>query len=198
MADKPGQGEPAAAGQAAGAQEQAAKLPDKVQKEVEKLFKPEIKEGKFEIKEGKNEIKDFKEKPEFKEGKNEAKEHKPEFKEHKPEFKEHKPEFKEHKLEKFEKIEHKEFKVEFEKLPKHEIKELEKQIPDKTAGKDLVETGPLNPGDPVELSQAARQTLESHAGALEQSAQEIRHFIEQADRPDLGQGALKQEPDQQN
>jgi hypothetical protein len=83
-----------------------------------------------------------------------------------------------------------------EKPLKHEIKEVEKQIPDKTAGKDLVETGPLNPGDPVEIGQATRQTLEAHAAALEQSAQEIRHFIEQSDRPDLGEGALKHEPDQ--
>jgi hypothetical protein len=195
MADQPGQG--ADPEQVAGEEAQAAKLPDKFQKELEKIQKdkPEFKEGKLEIKESKLEHKEFKEKPEIKEGKD-----KPEFKEGKNEFKEHKNELKEHKLEKFE---HKEFskfeqKEVIEKPTKIEIKEIEKQIPDKTAGKDLVETGPLNPGDPVEFGQVTRQTLEAHASALEQSAQQIRHFIEESDRPDLGEGALKQEPDQKD
>jgi DNA repair exonuclease SbcCD ATPase subunit len=175
MADQPGQGgaQPAqGAGAHAGAG--APKALEKVQKEIEKGLlvkeKLEIKEQKLEFKELKNEFK------EHKDAKNEFKEHKNEFKEHKHEIKE--------------------IKQELEKLPKFEIKEVDKQVPDKLPGKEVVE-GPLGPGgDPGPFAGLSREALEAHAGALEQAAQQVRHFIEQADRPDLGEGALRNEPDQ--
>jgi len=180
--------------QQGGAREAAsAKAAEKLQKEVEKpLVVKEVKLEKHEIKE-KPEFKEHK--PEFKEVKNEAKEHKPEFKEHKPEFKEHKPEIKEHKPEfkegKLEKHEIKEFKVEFEKHPKLEI--LEKQSPDKLPSKEVAEGPGGQAGDP--FAGLSRQALEAHASALEQAAQDVRHFIEESDRPDVGQGALQNEAD---
>jgi DNA repair exonuclease SbcCD ATPase subunit len=182
MADQPGQGgaQPAqGAGAHAGAG--APKALEKVQKEIEKGLlvkeKLEIKEQKLEFKEAKNDIK------EHKDAKNEFKEHKDEFKEHKNEFKEHTHEFKE-------------IKQELEKLPKFGIKEVDKQIPDKLPGKEVVE-GPLGPGgDPGPFAGVSREALEAHAGALEQAAQQVRHFIEQSDRPDLGEAALRNEPDQ--
>jgi hypothetical protein len=216
MAERSGEG---AAGSASGVggETPQAKVAEKLPKELEKPvigkeFKPEFKEGKPEIKEGKLEGKEGK--PEIKEGKFEGKEGKPEIKEHKdvkpefkehkdvkPEFKEQKNEFKEHKPEikesKLEKHELKEIKVEFEKQPKGEIKEIEKQTPEKLPGKELVE-GPQGPGggDPGPLGGLSREALEAHAAALEQAAQEVRHFIEQSDRPDTGGGALANEPDQ--
>lgn len=201
MAGKAGEGK-AGGKQGAGEEEAVgAKTLEKVQKDVEKIqkeiekplgikeVKPEVKEFKEkpEIKESKNEAKE--QKPEIKEAKNEAKEHKPEFKEHKPEFKEIKPEIKEHKLEL------KEFKVEFEKHPKTEIKEFDKVVPDKLPGKEIAEGLPGGGGDPSPFAGLSRDALEAHAASLEQAAAEVRHFIEQADRPDSGEGALANEPD---
>ncbi|KTE26310.1 MULTISPECIES: hypothetical protein [unclassified Sphingopyxis] len=114
---------------------------------------------------------------------------------------------KELKIEKIEKIEHKELK--HEKLEKNELKENknekiehkefkefkefkehgEKPIKEKD-GKELVE----NPGDifdPVLQIEA----LKAHLEQLEKAAVEVRHFIESAERPDLGEGALKNEKD---
>ena len=57
-------------------------------------------------------------------------------------------------------------------------------------GKELVE----NPGDifdPVLQIEA----LKAHLEQLEKAAVEVRHFIESAERPDLGEGALKNEKD---
>lgn len=42
-----------------------------------------------------------------------------------------------------------------------------------------------------------RSVLLAHAEALEQTAAQLRHFIAQAERPDLRRGALGNEPDQQ-
>jgi hypothetical protein len=42
----------------------------------------------------------------------------------------------------------------------------------------------------------SREDLAQHADALEQAAQQLRHFIEEGERPDLSRGALKDEPDQ--
>jgi chromosome segregation ATPase len=173
MAEQSGQGgaQPA---QGARAGAGGPKALEKVQKEIEKGLlvkeKLEIKEHKLELKEAKNEIK------EHKDAKNEFKEHKNEFKEHKNEFKE--------------------IKQELEKLPKIEVKEVDKQVPDKPPSKEVVE-GPLGPGgDPGPFAGVSREALEAHASALEQAAQQVRHFIEQSDRPDLGEGALRNEPDQ--
>ena len=44
-------------------------------------------------------------------------------------------------------------------------------------------------------SPITREALLQHAALLEQSATVLRHFIEQAERPDLGEGALTNEPD---
>ena len=115
-----------------------------------------------------------------------------EIKEHKPEkFEKH--EFKEHKIEKFEKIEkheHKELKI--EKIEHKEISKLEhgeKHIPKEKDGKELVE----NPGDiydPIRDLGVAKE----HLALLEDAAKRMRHFIETAERPDMGKGALNNEP----
>ncbi len=86
-----------------------------------------------------------------------------------------KAELKEHKLEV------KEQKLDFEKLsvPEKGIKEGE-QLPSGP--------GPL----PID-----RETLVRHAEALESMGRELRHFIEQSERPDLTRGALRNEPDQE-
>jgi transformer-2 protein len=226
MAEQADEGKAPGTGGAGQEKEPAAGAVQKTHKDVEKLVKPEPKEGKVEVKEKieikevkeKHEIKEgkieVKEKPEIKEHKNEVKEHKPEFKEHKPEFKEHKPEIKEHKNEskehkpeikehkpeiketKLEKHEIKEFKVELEKHPKLEVKEFDKVIPDKLPGKESFEGPQGQPGDPSPFAGLSREALEAHATSLEQQAEEIRHFIEQADRPDTGGGALQNEADQ--
>jgi len=136
------------------------------------IKKAEIAE-KF-VKNEKIEKSEHKEKPE----KFEHKE-KPEKFEHKekPEKFEHKekPEKQEHK-EKPEKFEHKE-KIETKEVVKTEI--LEKQIVEK-GGKELVETTPVDTGDPV-LQRLA---------ALEQGMADMQHFITTGERPDLSRGAL--------
>ncbi len=168
----------------------------KADKEQPEKLKPE-KEHKLEIKEHKLEGKEKIEK-------NEIKEHKLEIKE-----KEHKLEVKE-KVEKLEKEKHdgkefkaefekqakheKEIKVEFEKNPKHE-KELEKPIVEK-GGKEIAEGDPAtHAGDPAAGLDPA--TLLAHADALVAAGQQLRHFIEQSQRPDLSGGALKNEADLQ-
>ena len=85
------------------------------------------------------------------------------------------PKIEKHEKEKFEKS---------EKHEKHEIKELEKVQFD---FKDFVEAGiPVQQGDP-----AVAQRLAS----LEAAVAQLMHFIPQNLRPDLSQGALKQEAD---
>jgi hypothetical protein len=94
------------------------------------------------------------------------------------------PEGKRHKDVKFEVKEHKDFK--YEKLEwkehKNEFKEFknEKNEFDYVAG-----PGPIGPGDPVEQRLAA----------LEAAVRQLLHFIPENLRPNLSQGALKQEPD---
>jgi hypothetical protein len=143
---------------------------------------PKSIEKKIEIKEGKPEKLEHKELKFEKVEKNEFKEHKNEFKEHKHE----KIEIKEHKLEK---NEHKEFKIEIKEHSKIEIKEHgEKHIPKEKDGKELVE----NPGDifdPIRDLAAAKQ----HLANLQEAAKNMQHFIDNAERPDLGKGALKNE-----
>ena len=84
------------------------------------------------------------------------------------EIKETKQEIKEHKFEKYEKVEFKDFKVEKVEFDGYQ------QVP-----------GPVPPGGPVEQRLAA----------LEAAVTQLLHFIPENLRPDLSQGALKQEPD---
>jgi predicted RNase H-like nuclease (RuvC/YqgF family) len=180
--DDPGKGEKGPAGAAAAQPKPIEKIKPEFEKlpTIEKNFlKPEFKEHKPEFKEQKNEAKEFK--PEFKEHKNEAKEHKNEAKEHKPEFKEL-------KIEKQEIKELKESKL--------EAKELEKPIQEKGL-KEQVEGGPLGGFEVNPVAGLGREALEQHAAALEGAAAQLRHFIEQSDRPDTGEGALRNEPDQE-
>jgi hypothetical protein len=147
---------------------------------------PKNIEKKIEIKEGKPEKV---EKFEHKELKFEKAE-KNEFKEHKNEFKEHKHEKIEIKEVKIEKNEHKEFKVEIKEHSKLEIKEHgEKGIPKEKDGKELVEGGHDHVFDPIRDLAAAKQ----HLASLEDAVKNMQHFIDNAERPDLGKGALKNE-----
>jgi hypothetical protein len=112
----------------------------------------------------------------------------------KNEIKEHKGE-KEFKNEKFEKIEHKEFKNEIkewkpEKENKLEIKEQKSEFEKPPASE-----GPVIPDFTLPVH---RESLLAHAETLEQAAQQLRHFIDQSERPDLSRGALKDEPDQED
>lgn len=150
-----------------------AKAPTPTPKQIEK---------KIEITEGKNFHKELKiekiEKLEHKELKLEKVE-KNELKEHKHE-KIEKPEIKEAKHEKIEIKEH----------TKIEIKEHgEKTIPKEKDGKELVEGGGFDPGDPGPLI----DVMKAHLEQLEAAASQVRHFIDNAERPDLGEGALKNE-----
>lgn len=136
----------------------------------DKLLKPEVKE-KEEFKEHKNELKELKpekEKPEFKEGKNELKEFKREKEKPEKEGKD---------------------KIEVEKRP------FEKQVIEKPnikeGGKSEFEKPPGSEGPILD-----RDSLIKHAEALEESARQLRHFIDKGERPDLGGGALRDEPDQ--
>lgn len=146
---------------------QLAKPIEKIKADNEKYFKAEM------------------EKLHIKELKHEAKEHKLE----KVEVKEHKIEKFEHKELKIEKLEHKEFKVEAKELKpekeKQEIKEHKPELEKPPASEGFVPQGSL--GDPVQLLH--------HAEALEEQARQIRHFIEQSERPDLSRGALRDEAD---
>lgn len=136
-------------------------------------------EKKIEIVEGKNFHKELKiekiEKIEHKEAKLEKVE-KNELKEYKHE-KTEKPEIKEAKNEKIEQKEFKEFK-----------EHGEKTIPKEKDGKELVE----NPGDIFETGPLV-DVMKTHLEQLEKAVTEVRHFIENAERPDLGEGALKNE-----
>ena len=145
----------------------APKLTDKIAK-AEKLEVKEIKEFKIE----KNEAKEHKDQKNEKIEKNEFKEHKDAKLEklEKNEFKEHK----DGKQEKLEKIEQKELLK--NENPEKQFKELE--------GKDLVEAQ-INPGD----------TVEQRLANLEQTVNNLNHFIQTGQRPDLAQGALNREPD---
>jgi hypothetical protein len=116
------------------------------------------------------------EKPEIKEGKFEIKEGKPEKLE-KPE--KEKPE-KEHKLEK---LEIKEDKPEMEKPP----------VPEKGIKDGGEVPQPPQAAGPLPID---RESLLRHAEALEKMGRDLRHFIEQSERPDLTHGALDNEPDQ--
>ena len=143
------------------------------QKRIEKLVKPEIKENL------KAEIKDFKEKHEKVE-KNEIKEHKDTKveKHEKNEFKEHK----DVKIEKHEKNEIKEHKDgKHEKIELKDIKEFSKH---EIAEKVTFE-GPQDPGGPIEQL----------PGGQQQGVAAQPHFIGADQRPDLSQGALRDEPD---
>jgi len=92
-------------------------------------------------------------------------------------------------------------KSDHEKLPekaKHEKEKREKEVRedrfDDTAGAAALwnqSTG----GDQLPLD---REALLQVADELERTGRELRHFIEQADRPDLTRGALAHEPDQQD
>jgi hypothetical protein len=120
----------------------------------------------------------------------EVKEHKLEKFEkfEKNEFKEHKLEkfeVKEHKLEKFEKFEIKEHKLEkteFEKPPSSEfpIPKISEGLPPGLPGGP----GPTGPG-----------LVEQRLSQLEGVVTQLTHFISAGMRPDLSQGALKNEPD---
>ena len=105
----------------------------------------------------------------------------------KPEKAEHKekPEKFEHK-EKPEKFEHKEKPEKFEHKEKLEKVELrEKLIPE--GPKEIAENGP-----PVEVG---GDPLEARLSAVESAVATFQHFITNAQRPDLSQGALAAEPD---
>ena len=84
---------------------------------------------------------------------------------------------------KFEKFEIKEHKLEIKdhKLEKFEIKEHK---PEKLEF-EVVGPGPVGPGDPIE----------QRIANLEATMTQLLHFIPENLRPDLSQGALKQEPD---
>jgi hypothetical protein len=147
-------------------------------KSIEKFAKEkiEIKEHKFE----KIEIKEHKDFKVEKLEKNESKEHKDAKVEkvEKNELKEHK----DSKQEKLEKVESKEFKVENKEITK--VEGLEKQVGKEKDGKEIVEVGNGNPGDPVE----------QRVSALEQNVASLQHFISTGQRPDLSRGALSGEP----
>jgi hypothetical protein len=154
---------------------------DKPQKEAREVLPPEkfkADNEKLKVEQEKPIEKVKTEKVEIKEAKTEKIENK-ENKLEKVEVKE-KNEKIENKLElkeqKLEKIEVKERKPEFEK------QSIEKQ----TLEKESVETVP-----PID-----RETLLQHAQQLENMGRQLRHFIEQGERPDLSQGALRNEPDQ--
>lgn len=149
-----------------------------IKEKNEKFEKSEIKEHKDakHEKQEKNEIKEHKDAKHEKLEKNEAKEHKDAKHE-----KQEKNEIKEHKDAKHEKIEHKEFTKEISKI---EIGE--KPLAKEKDGKELKEggfEGPGGPGDPGPIERRGVQ------GAGQQ------HFIGASERPDLSQGALKDEPD---
>ena len=129
----------------------------------------------------------------------------------KHEFKENKFEIKEVKGDKEkdkDKDKEKEVKEHFKGENKFEIKEIKiekieqredlKQIEQKFVKEGKENEGPGLPDDRVTSPVLDRQTLLRHADALESMGRELRHFIEQSDRPDLSRGALRDEPDQEN
>ena len=112
-------------------------------------------------------------------------------------------EFKNEKFEKYEKLEKN------EKYEKNELKELKHDKPEKERKefkfekleKEIKERKPefeklqieggIDPTKGVDPG-----ILSRHADALEEAARQLRHFIEESERPDLSRGALKDEPDQ--
>ena len=91
-------------------------------------------------------------------------------------------------------------KPEAEKLSKGEI---EKVKPDKEKfefkeSKIEVEKPSVPEKGVPEAPPIDRETLLRHAAALESMGRELRHFIEQSERPDLSRGALRDEPDQED
>jgi hypothetical protein len=144
----------------------------------------EVKEGKQEYKEFKQELKETKEYKDKAE-KYETKENKDLKNEAKGEFKE-----KDGKLEgkdiKSEKPEGKEIRFDT-KNPKQEIKDqIEKPVKEL---KEVKERDVTDPGDRLGIP------VEERIAALETAVNRLSHFIERAQRPDLSQGALQQEPD---
>ena len=93
-----------------------------------------------------------------------------------------------------------EFKNEVkDKGEKDERKEGKSEFKDDKDAKAEVE--PKHPEKPDEVidpfsTGVSRAALLEHAEALENAARVLRHFIEQAERPDLRRGALHNEPDQ--
>lgn len=143
-------------------------------KDVVKEFMEKQEKEAVEFKQGKDAVKgELNEKTKFEAEKNIKAEGKNEFKDEVKEGKE-----------KSEKNENKEGKNEFKEdkdaKPEHESKLPEKPI-------ELIE--PFS-------SDVGRAALLEHAEALEGAARVLRHFIEQAERPDLRRGALHNEPDQ--
>jgi hypothetical protein len=161
-----------------------AKEIEKVKRDDEKpleKFKPE-KEAKLEAKEIEK-VKSDKEHPEKIKP---EKEHKLEVKEIEKvkSDKEHPEKIKREK----EKHDGKEFKAEAK------IEVREKQVPEKL-DKEVAEV--FDPGEAVVDPAAGLDiaALHAHASALEQSSRQLRHFIERSMRPDLSQGALRNEED---
>lgn len=142
-------------------------LKEKLEKEA-KREKEKFEKDKFEKE---KELKqDKNEKLEGKDIKSEKPENK-DVKQENKDLKDVKPEFKEAKLENKElKPENKELKPELEKP---------------------VQEGPVDPLGGLDPKQLAQ-----HADALEAAAQQLRHFIEKSERPDLSGGALANEPDE--
>ena len=157
-----------------------AKIPEKLK--AEKLEPKEGKEIKLEIKEKPEKFEKLE-----KEGKHEKFEKLEKVEKfEKPEKLEGKAEIKE-KPEKFEKDEAKEHKTE-----KFEIKELKFE---KLEFEGPLPSAPVPGPGPVQVD---RETLLRYAAALEKAGQDLRHFIEQSERPDLTHGALHNEPDDQD
>jgi len=161
------------------------KLPEKLKPEAEKLVK-EIEKVKSDEEKLPEKIKPEKEvkleKLELKEHKHEKLEKPEKEKREKEKFeKENKLEIKEIKFEKENKFEIKEAKPENENFPAKGLKENEAIQPPQAAG------------PPID-----RDALLRHAEALESMGRDLRHFIEQSERPDLTQGALHNEPDQRD
>jgi hypothetical protein len=105
-----------------------------------------------------------------------------------------KHEFKEHKFE----IKENKFEIKEIKIEKIEQREVLKQIEQKFVKEGKENEGPGLPDDLVTSPVLDREMLLRHADALESMGRELRHFIEQSDRPDLSRGALRDEPDQEN
>lgn len=144
-----------------------------------KIEKIEVKEGKWEkvekieAKEIKIEKLEKREKPEKPERKEVAKE----------------------KLEKIEKPERKELKQEkFEKLEQWENKDFSLEKFRIGEGKEVVE-GPIDDLDVIQPVSRPAEELKESVSRLENTVNELRHFIASRLRPDLSQGALRDEPD---
>jgi hypothetical protein len=190
------------------------KLESKELKDTKGGEKPENKETKFENKENKDakgerkEGKDEKAEKEVKDSKGENKELKNEKaeKDEAKEAKDLKGEQKEGKDEKAEKSENKELKNEkIETKPEKDEKEGKTENKDSKELKDLDDAKASKDrkdimGDvPVFRSQQAatpgRVPVEDRISSLEAAVGQLRHFIEESQRPDLSRGALAGEAD---